>query len=111
MAEDKIEIDLAFGGKAVGRVEDGKIVWSESEMRDLQKDQSQNQELHGSVDWRHNLKRSTSSHRVHVASLPLVIYNDLKRRGILDDPKAFSRWLNDPDNSVFRTGGGRVALK
>lgn len=43
-----------------------------------------------------------------VASVPLNVYYDLKRRGIVDDPKAMKKWLNDPDNRVFRTRGGRV---
>lgn len=41
-----------------------------------------------------------------VASIPLSVYYDLKRRGIADDPKAMKRWLNDADNRVFRTREG-----
>jgi metal-dependent HD superfamily phosphatase/phosphodiesterase len=43
-----------------------------------------------------------------VASLPLVVYNDLQRKGILNDPKALKRWLNDPDNRFFRTRPGTI---
>lgn len=43
-----------------------------------------------------------------IASLPLVVYQDLQRKGILDDTKAFKRWLNDPDNRFFRTRPGNV---
>lgn len=43
-----------------------------------------------------------------VASIPLVTYLDLKKRGILADKKAFKRWLNDPDNRFFRTAPGKV---
>lgn len=43
-----------------------------------------------------------------VASLPLVVYHDLQKRGILNDAKAFKRWLNDPDNRFFRTRPGHV---
>jgi len=43
-----------------------------------------------------------------VASIPLNVYYDLKRRGIADDPKAMKKWLNDPDNRVFRTREGTV---
>lgn len=43
-----------------------------------------------------------------VASLPLVVYHDLQKKGILDDRKAFKRWLNDPDNRFFRTRPGHV---
>lgn len=43
-----------------------------------------------------------------VASIPLSVYYDLKRKGITDDPKAFKKWLNDPDNRAFRTREGTV---
>lgn len=44
----------------------------------------------------------------HVAFLPSSIMFDLRKKGILDDPVAFKRWLNDPDNRMFRTRPGRV---
>ena len=40
---------------------------------------------------------------IHVARIPLVIMNQLRKLGIAQDPKRFADWLNDPDNSVFRT--------
>ncbi len=43
-----------------------------------------------------------------VASIPLNVYYDLKRRGIADDPKKFKQWLNDRDNQVFRTRAGTL---
>jgi len=43
-----------------------------------------------------------------VASIPLTIYYDLKRKGITKDPAAFRRWLNDPDNRAFRTRPGHL---
>ena len=43
-----------------------------------------------------------------VASIPMSIFYDLKRKGILDDPAAMKKWLNDPDNRVFRTRPGQV---
>jgi hypothetical protein len=43
-----------------------------------------------------------------VASIPLTIWARLKRDGVLDDQKAFRKWLNDPDNRVFRTRPGTV---
>ena len=30
-----------------------------------------------------------------VASIPLSVYYDLKRRGIADDPVALKKWMND----------------
>jgi hypothetical protein len=43
-----------------------------------------------------------------VASIPLTVYYDLKRRGIADDPAAMKRWLNDSDNRAFRTRDARI---
>lgn len=43
-----------------------------------------------------------------VASIPLNVYYELKRKGIVDDPKKLKAWLNDPDNRYFRTKPGRV---
>ena len=43
-----------------------------------------------------------------VASLPMALFMDLKKKGILDDAKAFKRWLNEPDNRFFRTHEGRL---
>lgn len=43
-----------------------------------------------------------------VASLPLSVFHDLQKRGILKDKKALKRWLNDPDNRFFRTTTERV---
>jgi len=43
-----------------------------------------------------------------IASIPASIYFDLKKKGIVDDPAAFKRWLSDPDQRFFRTRGGRL---
>ena len=43
-----------------------------------------------------------------VASIPMVLFHRLKQQGIIDDPAAMKRWLNDPDNRLFRTRPGRV---
>ena len=40
---------------------------------------------------------------VKVASIPLVVWNRLKKLGITNDEKALNAWLNDSDNAVFRT--------
>lgn len=45
---------------------------------------------------------------VRVASVPLVLWEELRRTGILDDRAAFMKWLNDPDNRHFRTRPGRL---
>ena len=43
-----------------------------------------------------------------VGSIPLSVYYDLQRQGILNDQKAMAKWLNDPDNRAFRTRPGTV---
>jgi hypothetical protein len=43
-----------------------------------------------------------------VASLPTLLWLDLKKKGIVDDPKRLAAWLNDPDNRFFRTAPGRI---
>lgn len=43
-----------------------------------------------------------------VARLPLSVYYELKRKGILNDPVAMKRWLNDSDNRAFRTRAGTL---
>lgn len=45
---------------------------------------------------------------VRVASVPTLIWYELKKKGIIDDDKAYRRWLNDRDNRGFRTVHGRV---
>ena len=40
---------------------------------------------------------------IHVARIPMVIWNQLQRLGITKDEKALNKWLNDPAHSVFRT--------
>tara|TARA_R100000700_G_scaffold17295_1_gene23870 strand:- start:353 stop:694 length:342 start_codon:yes stop_codon:yes gene_type:complete len=52
----------------------------------------------------------TQRHQQKVAEIPTTLYFDLIKK--LGDPKhnakAWKRWLNDPDNRLFRTGGGNV---
>jgi len=48
-----------------------------------------------------------------IASLPAEIINMLNKEGIMrgyyiQDQKALVKWLNNPDNRVFRTRGGIV---
>jgi hypothetical protein len=43
-----------------------------------------------------------------VASIPLSLYYELQRKGILNDEKALKKWLQDPDNRVFRTKHGSI---
>ena len=42
------------------------------------------------------------------ARIPTSIVFELKRTGQLFDQRAMKRWLNNPDNRMFRTRPGRV---
>lgn len=44
----------------------------------------------------------------HVAEVPIVVYQQAMREGWANDEKAWKRWLNNSDNKVFRTWGGKV---
>lgn len=44
----------------------------------------------------------------HIASIPLPIYFQLKRQGIVEDRKKFLKWIQDADNAVFRVKPGRL---
>jgi hypothetical protein len=48
-----------------------------------------------------------------IASVPLVVIDDLNKKGIMRgfhvvDQARFKEWLNNPDNRAFRTRPGRV---
>lgn len=49
-------------------------------------------------------------HRTKVASIPASVYFDLVKRfgNMRQNPRAWKRWLNDPDNAAFRTRPGQV---
>lgn len=56
-----------------------------------------------------NVAPTTWRNEAHrIASIPLPLYFDLKKQGIVDDRKKFLRWLSDPDNRHFRTKPGRI---
>jgi len=44
----------------------------------------------------------------HVAEVPMVIYQQAMREGWAKDQKAWKKWLNNPDNKLFRTWKGKV---
>lgn len=71
------------------------------------------QDMTGIIESNKKQHNATDKHTKHgewskVASIPMTVYYDLKKKGIVDDPKAFQRWLNDPDNKYFRTRVGKV---
>ena len=63
----------------------------------------QNKKLYADTD-----ERTRYGEWSRVASIPMALFYRLKNQGIIDDPAAMKRWLNDPDNKFFRTRPGRV---
>lgn len=55
-----------------------------------------------------NDKRQKWGEFTRVASIPLSIYYSPEFQKISKDPAALKRWLNDPENKVFRTRDGVV---
>lgn len=43
-----------------------------------------------------------------VAEVPMVIVEKAMQEGWYNDPAAWKRWLNDPDNKAFRVWEGKV---
>lgn len=80
---------------------DGKFV--SEDVVDIAPTKDANAKLYNDAPkrWKHDANN-------HIASIPLPIYFDLKRQGIVADRKAFLKWLSDPDNRVFRTRPGRI---
>ena len=44
----------------------------------------------------------------HVGRIPMTVYFELKRKGILDDQQELVKWLNDPANAMWRVRPGSV---
>lgn len=55
-------------------------------------------------------RRNTQHHMLEVARIPTTLYHELRRKfGPLKHNEAdWKRWLNDPDNRLFRTWHGTV---
>jgi hypothetical protein len=44
----------------------------------------------------------------HVASIPMVVYSEMVKTGMIHDQAALKKWLDDPDNRVFRVKPGSI---
>lgn len=44
----------------------------------------------------------------HVASIPIVVYEQLLKDGIAQDEDRFKAWLNDSTNKMFRSHPGKL---
>jgi len=62
-------------------------------------------------EWQYGkLIGNTQRHHQQVAEIPNQLYMQLREKfgHPADNPKEWARWLNDPNNRFFRTGGGRI---
>lgn len=90
--------------------EGGIIIKHETDLTDfIDHTKAQFNENPGKTGWSDELFDPKNK----IASLPLAIINDLNQKGIMRgyfivDQKAMKKWLNDPENQVFRTRGGQV---
>lgn len=108
MLSDVINSRIVSENKAIGQ----KQVWHDHEdgsvtiqtVQNVEDVAEENKQTFNQFDERANWKGDM--HRV--ASIPMSIFYDLQRKGILNDPVAMKKWLNDPDNRVFRTRPGQV---
>lgn len=62
-----------------------------------------NQELYKETD-----KHTKWGDMSRVASIPLTVYYDLLKRGILNDENAMKKWLNSEEGRPFRVRAGKV---
>ena len=91
----------------------GDNTWSESRIDDDGVVRLQNFEKVDGILRENAFMRSqppsflTSEMGRKVARIPLTLYNELRNKGILNDQKAFRRWLNDPANKGWRTVDGK----
>lgn len=79
--------------------EDAFYIQTQQETQDIV-DQNRRESNETSSGW------SGDWHKV--ASIPLTVFMQLQKQGIIDDQAALKRWLNDPDNAYFRTKHGNV---
>lgn len=79
--------------------EDAFYIQTQQETQDIV-DQNRRESNETSSGW------SGDWHKV--ASVPLTVFMQLQKQGIIDDQAALKRWLNDPDNAYFRTKHGNV---
>lgn len=76
------------------------------------------QNVDGLLDWNQKLANEAGKRffgeeggpGTKVASLPMIVLQQLQAEGRApnQDWKAFCRWLQDPDNRLFRTHEGRL---
>ncbi len=94
----------------LGDGEGGIVIHSQTDLTDfIEHTKAQYNQNPGKTGW----SDEPFDPKNKIASLPLAIINDLNQKGIMRgyfivDHNAMKKWLNDPENAVFRTRGGQV---
>ena len=96
-----IKTQFAYEEDSSGKLSKDKFVISTEQ--DVTKIIESNKRSANAVD-----KHAPHGEWSRVASIPLTVYYQLQKDGVLDDQKALKKWLNDPDNRYFKTRGGKV---
>lgn len=67
-------------------------------------------QLQNNLDQRNHREGNWKGESHHVARIPNIVVEEYKRRGIdlIQDKDELQKWVNDPDNRMFRTRPGRV---
>jgi hypothetical protein len=94
--------DPITGTRRIFHYDDGRVTLeTRQDVEDLVEYTKAVNNLHDErTPWKGDLHR--------VASIPMNVFMELQKKGIVDDEKAFKEWLNDRDYRVFRTRPGRV---
>lgn len=76
----------------------------------LVREQYLDPQLQNNLEQRNHREQTWKGDIHHCARIPNVVLEDFKRRGIdlINDQDELQKWLNDPDNSMFRTRQGKV---
>ena len=67
------------------------------------KDFENNKIARNEFDVLHNSDSKHANGWTKVAEIPNIVIDQLMREGRWTDRKAMKKWLNDPDNKMFRT--------
>ena len=108
MVKRLFDYDPVTGVKQWFHMEDGDdhfVIQTEQPTEDLVE---ANKDAFNSFDSGRDKWGEMIGQRTRVASIPMNVYLELRRKGVLQDQAALKRWLNDPDNAVFRTRPGTV---
>ena len=76
-----------------------ETVWT-SDVDEVNREDYKEHSDYGPSRWRGDMH--------HVARIPLFLLHELRKKGVAQDQKAFARWLDDPDNRIFRTKPGKL---